>query len=108
MRRRCAMRSNGRRVTRSGSHDESLGRAHPRHLLPDCIFSADDESAEAVAHAAEEPAARTDSDIDDPLNRHKLAVVVLFLVAGAWGATFTLIKSILVLIAPEPFIFWRF
>ena len=42
------------------------------------------------------------------MNRHRLAIVVLFLVAGAWGATFTLIKSILGRIAPEPFIFWRF
>ena len=39
---------------------------------------------------------------------HWLAVAVLFLVAGAWGATFTVVKNILGQIAPEPFIFWRF
>jgi drug/metabolite transporter (DMT)-like permease len=42
------------------------------------------------------------------LNRHRLAIVALFLTAGAWGATFTLIKNILRTIAPEPFIFYRF
>ena len=42
------------------------------------------------------------------MRRHWLAIVALFLVASAWGATFTLIKNILALIAPEPFIFWRF
>lgn len=42
------------------------------------------------------------------MNKHRLAIVVLFLVATAWGATFTLIKSVLQKIAPEPFIFWRF
>jgi drug/metabolite transporter (DMT)-like permease len=36
------------------------------------------------------------------------AVVVLLLVAAAWGATFTLIKDVLSRIAPEPFIVWRF
>lgn len=42
------------------------------------------------------------------MKKHWLAVLVLFLVATAWGMTFTLIKSILTQIAPEPFIFWRF
>jgi drug/metabolite transporter (DMT)-like permease len=42
------------------------------------------------------------------LKKHTLAIVALFLVATAWGTTFTLIKSILSRIAPEPFIFWRF
>jgi len=42
------------------------------------------------------------------LKRHWLAVAVLFLVASAWGATFTLVKQVLTRIAPEPFIFLRF
>ncbi len=42
------------------------------------------------------------------MKKHWIAIVILFLVATAWGATFTLIKSILAQIAPEPFIFWRF
>jgi drug/metabolite transporter (DMT)-like permease len=37
-----------------------------------------------------------------------LAVIALLLVAGSWGATFTLIKDVLSHIAPEPFIAWRF
>jgi drug/metabolite transporter (DMT)-like permease len=40
--------------------------------------------------------------------RRIAAVTALFLVATAWGATFTLIKDVLGRIAPEPFIFWRF
>lgn len=42
------------------------------------------------------------------MKKHWLAIAALFLVASAWGATFTLIKNILAQIAPEPFIFWRF
>lgn len=42
------------------------------------------------------------------MKKHWLAILVLFLVATAWGMTFTLIKSVLASIAPEPFIFWRF
>jgi drug/metabolite transporter (DMT)-like permease len=42
------------------------------------------------------------------LKTHWLAVAALFLVASAWGATFTLVKSALGRIAPEPFIFFRF
>ncbi|MEA2336388.1 MAG: hypothetical protein QOE82_395, partial [Thermoanaerobaculia bacterium] len=42
------------------------------------------------------------------MKNHWLAVLVLFLVAGAWGATFTLVKSVLTRIAPEPFIVLRF
>ena len=42
------------------------------------------------------------------MNTHRIAIFVLFLVATAWGMTFTAIKAILVNIAPEPFIFWRF
>jgi len=37
-----------------------------------------------------------------------LAVAALFLVAAAWGATFTLVKDVLRQIAPEPFLFARF
>jgi drug/metabolite transporter (DMT)-like permease len=42
------------------------------------------------------------------LKRHRLAVAALFLVATAWGASFTLVKNVLTHIAPEPFIFYRF
>lgn len=42
------------------------------------------------------------------MKTHWLAVAVLFLVASAWGATFTLIKNVLAQIAPESFIFLRF
>jgi drug/metabolite transporter (DMT)-like permease len=42
------------------------------------------------------------------LRTHWLAVAALFLVASAWGATFTLVKSALAQIAPEPFIVFRF
>jgi drug/metabolite transporter (DMT)-like permease len=42
------------------------------------------------------------------LKTHWAAVALLFLVATAWGATFTVIKDILRNIAPEPFIFLRF
>lgn len=42
------------------------------------------------------------------MRTHWLAVAALFLVASAWGATFTLVKSALAQIAPEPFIVFRF
>lgn len=42
------------------------------------------------------------------MKKHWLAVIVLFLVAGAWGATFTIVKSVLTRIPPEPFIVLRF
>jgi len=42
------------------------------------------------------------------VKKHWLAVTVLFLVAGAWGATFTIVKSVLTHIPPEPFIVLRF
>jgi len=42
------------------------------------------------------------------LKTHWLAVTALFFVASAWGATFTLVKSALTRIAPEPFIVLRF
>jgi drug/metabolite transporter (DMT)-like permease len=42
------------------------------------------------------------------VKNHWLAVGVLLLVAAAWGSTFTLVKHVLTLIAPEPFIFLRF
>ncbi|HKS25773.1 MAG TPA: DMT family transporter [Thermoanaerobaculia bacterium] len=42
------------------------------------------------------------------MRTHWLAVAALFLVASAWGATFTLVKSALTQIAPEPFIVFRF
>jgi drug/metabolite transporter (DMT)-like permease len=42
------------------------------------------------------------------VKKHWLAVTVLFLVAGAWGATFTIVKSVLTRIPPEPFIVLRF
>src|SRR5207237_4774848 len=37
-----------------------------------------------------------------------IAIATIFLIAGAWGSSFTLIKNVLAHIAPEPFIFWRF
>jgi drug/metabolite transporter (DMT)-like permease len=42
------------------------------------------------------------------VKKHWLAVMVLFLVAGAWGASFTIVKSVLTRIPPEPFIVLRF
>ena len=42
------------------------------------------------------------------MKSHGLAVAALLLVAAAWGATFTLVKHTLTLIAPEPFIVLRF
>ncbi len=39
---------------------------------------------------------------------HWAAIALLFLVATAWGATFTVVKDVLADIAPEPFIFLRF
>ena len=50
--------------------------------------------------------ARAGGDVD--LKTHWLAVTALFFVASAWGATFTLVKSALAHIAPEPFIVLRF
>jgi len=42
------------------------------------------------------------------VKQHWLAVTLLFVVATAWGMTFTLVKNVLTRIAPEPFIFLRF
>ncbi|MBV8516541.1 MAG: DMT family transporter [Acidobacteria bacterium] len=42
------------------------------------------------------------------MKRHHLAALALLATAGAWGATFVLVKSVIQRIAPEPFIFWRF
>lgn len=42
------------------------------------------------------------------MKKHWVAVVLLFLVASAWGTTFTLVKNVLRRIAPEPFILLRF
>jgi drug/metabolite transporter (DMT)-like permease len=42
------------------------------------------------------------------VKKHWLAVIVLFLAAGAWGATFVIVKSVLARIPPEPFIMLRF
>jgi len=42
------------------------------------------------------------------MSRRWLAVLALFATAGAWGATFTLVKGIVSRMAPEPFIAWRF
>jgi drug/metabolite transporter (DMT)-like permease len=42
------------------------------------------------------------------VKKHWLAVVVLFIVAGAWGVSFTIVKSVLTRIPPEPFIVLRF
>jgi drug/metabolite transporter (DMT)-like permease len=42
------------------------------------------------------------------VKKHWLAVIVLFLAASAWGATFVIVKSVLARIPPEPFIMLRF
>jgi len=42
------------------------------------------------------------------MSRRWLAVLALFATAGAWGATFTLVKNIVGRMSPEPFIAWRF
>jgi drug/metabolite transporter (DMT)-like permease len=42
------------------------------------------------------------------VKRRWIAAGTILLVAAAWGSTFTLIKSVLAQIAPEPFIGWRF
>ena len=42
------------------------------------------------------------------MKKHWLAVLVLFLIAGAWGVSFTIVKSVLTRIPPEPFIVLRF
>ena len=42
------------------------------------------------------------------MKKHHLAALALFATAASWGATFTLVKSVIARIAPEPFIFWRF
>ncbi len=47
-------------------------------------------------------------DHETSRHHHWAAVALLFLVAAAWGATFTVIKDLLSSIAPEPFIFFRF
>ena len=41
------------------------------------------------------------------MKRH-LAALALLATAAAWGATFTLVKSVITKMAPEAFIFWRF
>lgn len=40
--------------------------------------------------------------------QHLLAVLALFCIASAWGVSFTIVKTILRAIAPEPFLFFRF
>jgi drug/metabolite transporter (DMT)-like permease len=42
------------------------------------------------------------------VKRNWLAIAVLLATAGAWGATFVLVKKVIALIPPEPFMFWRF
>lgn len=42
------------------------------------------------------------------MKRGHLAVLALLATAAAWGATFTLVKSVIQTMAPETFIFWRF
>lgn len=41
------------------------------------------------------------------MKRH-LAALALLATAGAWGATFTLVKNVITKMSPEAFIFWRF
>ena len=40
--------------------------------------------------------------------KRRLAALALLLTAASWGATFTLVKSVISKMAPESFIFWRF
>ena len=40
--------------------------------------------------------------------KRRLAALALLGTAAAWGATFTLVKSVISRMAPEAFIFWRF
>ena len=47
-------------------------------------------------------------DRETPQPHHWVAILLLFLVATAWGASFTVVKDVLADIAPEPFIFLRF
>lgn len=42
------------------------------------------------------------------MKRQHLAVLTLLATAGAWGATFTLVKNVIQRMSPEAFIFWRF
>jgi drug/metabolite transporter (DMT)-like permease len=42
------------------------------------------------------------------VKRQHLAVLALLATAGAWGATFTLVKNVIQRMSPEAFIFWRF
>jgi drug/metabolite transporter (DMT)-like permease len=42
------------------------------------------------------------------VKRHHLAILALLATAGAWGATFALVKETLRSITPETFMFWRF
>src|SRR5207248_7783287 len=86
---------------------QPLGRARRRHRHHHHLCAGPAEPREATARVAEAAAApRAGGDID--LKSHWLAIAALFFVASAWGATFTLIKSALARIAPEPFIVLRF
>jgi drug/metabolite transporter (DMT)-like permease len=40
--------------------------------------------------------------------KRRIAALALLATAAAWGATFTLVKSVIGRMAPEAFIFWRF
>lgn len=42
------------------------------------------------------------------MTRRWLAVLALLATAGAWGATFTLVKNTIQAMSPEAFLFWRF
>jgi drug/metabolite transporter (DMT)-like permease len=42
------------------------------------------------------------------MSRRWLAIAALLATAGAWGATFTLVKGVVTRMPPESFIFWRF
>src|SRR5437764_4409668 len=103
------MPSAGQRNTPRVSHHESLGDAHSGAADARRLHAVDAESAATASGAVAQPRRSDDDrDIKHSLKRHWLAVAVLFLVASAWGATFTLVKQVLTRIAPEPFIFLRF
>src|ERR1051326_328659 len=105
---RRVMRSSGRRATRRSSRHESVGRP-PRRLADAARLHvhADVDLQAARATAAHAAAKQTGGDVDS-VKRNWLAAASIFVVACAWGATFSLIKDVLRHIAPEPFIAYRF
>src|SRR5438132_7067461 len=95
--RRCATPSRGRRGTPGSSPHEwqPLERAHPRRADDHRLSSGDDVSAETAPDDAASPEPADQDGAGHALKTHWAAVAALFLVATAWGATFTVIKDVL-------------